>query len=163
MAQVYVSLGSNVEREQRIRQGIALLRQQFGQLRISPVYESAAIGFEGDEFYNLVVGFETALQPKELVALLRHIEQSCGRNRGLLKFAPRTLDIDILLYGDVILENENIRIPHPDITRFAYVLRPLAELCPDCVYPPNNKSIQQLWAEFPAQQQLLTPIKMHFE
>lgn len=147
MAQVYVSVGSNIDREPMVRSGIVALGNTFAKLAKSSVYESIAVGFEGDNFYNLVVGFE-AQEPHQVAQSLREIEQAHGRHRGEKKFAPRTLDLDLLLFGDEDLHEQGLDVPRAEITRYAFVLGPLAEIAPQELHPVIKKSYAQLWAEY---------------
>jgi 2-amino-4-hydroxy-6-hydroxymethyldihydropteridine diphosphokinase len=148
MTEVFVGVGSNVERERRIPEGLALLREQFGSLHLSPVYESAAVGFQGRPFFNLVVGFATDLSPQALVATLHAIEQRCGREPDVPKFAPRPLDLDLLLYGELVLEEPNLHLPRPDILQYGFALKPLADLVPERRHPVIGYRYAALWAQF---------------
>jgi 2-amino-4-hydroxy-6-hydroxymethyldihydropteridine diphosphokinase len=121
--QVYVSIGSNQSPRQYIREGLARLESEVGPLQLSPVYRSVAVGFEGEDFFNLVIGFSTSLPLQTLAQILRDIEAACGRHRGEAKFAPRTLDMDILTYGEAVLEEGRLRLPREDILEYAFVLR----------------------------------------
>ena len=135
MTRVFVSIGSNVDREHHVREAIAALRERFGAVRTSQVYETVAVGFSGDPFLNLVAGFDTDLDLEALVDTLRDVEIRNGRQRIEKCHGPRTLDIDVLIYGDVICEEEPIELPRSEITRQAYVLLPLAELAPNAQHP----------------------------
>lgn len=157
MTTIYVSIGSNIDRESNIRGGVAALRERFGELRLSTVYESEAVGFAGDPFYNLVASFETDARPDEVVAALRAIEDRFGRVRTGPRFSSRTLDIDLLLYGDAVFE-QPVVIPRQEITRNAFVLRPLAELAPDRVHPQTGKTYARMWQEFDQAAQPLWPV-----
>jgi len=117
----------------------------FSPIEFSSVYESVAVGFEGDNFFNLVVGFETELPLTELDERLDQIEQDCGRKRGGERFASRTMDLDLLVYGDHVCHDEHWDIPRGEITRYAFVLKPLAELAPDFLHPESGLSFSQLW------------------
>ena len=139
-ARVYVGLGSNVDRETRLRQAVAELRERFGELELSPVYNSAAVGFDGYDFLNLVAGFDTELEVKRVAASFREIENQLGRDGSLPKFASRSIDLDILAYDDLILDLPGIRIPRPEILENAFVLRPLQDLAPDSVHPEINET-----------------------
>ena len=108
---VWVSIGSNIDRERNIRTAVAALRAGFGALRLSRVYECPAVGFSGEAFYNLVAGFDTELSPAELSARLRAIENAQGRVRSGGKFSSRTLDIDLLSYGDQVLDRGEVHLP----------------------------------------------------
>jgi 2-amino-4-hydroxy-6-hydroxymethyldihydropteridine diphosphokinase len=165
VTQVYVSVGSNINRETMVRSCIAALEGTFKGLVKSSVYESIAIGFEGDNFYNLVVGFR-ADDPHEVVRILRAIEVAHGRHRGEKKFAPRTLDLDLLLFGDLDLHGQGLDVPRNEITRYAFVLGPLAELAPGVIHPLLKKSYQELWAGFcrgnPEQADSIWPVTFFF-
>jgi 2-amino-4-hydroxy-6-hydroxymethyldihydropteridine diphosphokinase len=157
VTRVFLSIGSNIDRETNIRAGVAALRECFGELRLSTVYESEAVGFEGDPFYNLVAGFETDITPEELVAALRAIEDRHGRVRTGPRFSSRTLDIDLLLYGDAVFDAPVV-IPRKEITRNAFVLLPLAELAPDAVHPLTGKTYAAMWEAFDKASQPLWPV-----
>lgn len=150
MPEIWISIGSNIDRERSVRAALGALRQAFGELRVSNVYETPAVGFEGDPFYNLVVGAETDLPAADVLALLRKIEVANGRVRGSRKFSARTLDLDLLTYGDRVGEVAGKPLPHPDILAYDFVLRPLAELAPDAGHPGNGRSYAELWAEMAA-------------
>ncbi|NOZ53994.1 MAG: 2-amino-4-hydroxy-6-hydroxymethyldihydropteridine diphosphokinase [Gammaproteobacteria bacterium] len=147
MVKVYVSVGSNIEREQNIRSGVAHLRQQFGDLMLSSVYESVAVGFEGDNFYNLVVGFE-ATDAWQANDILHQIEYGHGRRKGGKKFAARTLDMDLLLFGDSDLRLKGLDVPREEITRYAFVLGPLAEIAPRELHPTLKTSYLDMWISY---------------
>ena len=146
-ARVYLSLGSNIDRAHNIRSGLQALAAAFGRLAISPVYESEAVGFSGDAFYNLVVGIDTTLPVGELAALLRDIEKDHGRVRGEKKFSSRTLDIDILTYDDHTAEIDGVQLPRDEILKHAFVLKPLVDLAPDAFHPEIGKPYRQLLEE----------------
>jgi 2-amino-4-hydroxy-6-hydroxymethyldihydropteridine diphosphokinase len=148
MSQVYVSIGSNIDRERHIRSAVKALRQQFGSITLSSVYETRAQGFAGDPFYNMVAGFQTPLGVEGINDLLHDIENRHGRRRGEQKFSPRTLDLDLLLFDDVVMDENNI--PRDEITRYAFVLLPLAEIAPDINHPRYQKPLRALWHEFQA-------------
>lgn len=141
----WISLGSNQERERSIRAAVAALAEQFGRLRLSPVYESAAEGFAGDPFLNLVAGFDTVLGVGELRAHLRAIEAANGRERAGPRFAPRTLDLDLLTYGDEVGEIDGYRLPRDEILTYAFVLGPLADVAPHERHPCDGRTYSTLW------------------
>jgi 2-amino-4-hydroxy-6-hydroxymethyldihydropteridine diphosphokinase len=162
-ARAYVSVGSNIDKESNIRSAVAALRAKFGQLVISSVYESAAIGFAGRSFHNLVIGFDTDYVPVEVVQILRRIEHQHGRTRHEKRFASRTLDLDLLLYGDLILDEGGLQLPRDEITRYAFVLRPLAEVAGDLLHPQLGVPIQDLWNTLRFNGQRLQPVDVQFE
>ena len=158
MARIYVGIGSNVERLANVRSAVAALRRHFGTLRLSRVYESEAVGFVGADFYNMVAGFDSPLTIPEVVAVLREIEAGHGRERRGGRFAPRTLDLDLLLYGDRVVEEQGIRVPREEILTCAFVLRPLAEIAPDLRHPENGRTLRELWDGFGWSGQRLMPV-----
>ncbi|BAO44972.1 2-amino-4-hydroxy-6-hydroxymethyldihydropteridine diphosphokinase [Thiolapillus brandeum] len=147
MTRAWISAGSNVEREHNIRQAIETLQQAFGVLVLSPIYRTRAEGFEGEDFLNLVIGVDTELSPGELRQRLREIEDRQGRVRGENKYASRTLDLDLLTWGDLVDQSQGI--PRDEILKYAFVLKPLADVAPDQNYPGTHKTFGELWAEFP--------------
>ena len=163
MPRVYVSVGSNMEREFHIRSALKALRERFGQLTASRIFESAAVGFSGDDFYNLVVGFNTEMSVGEVVIELRDIEQSHSRDRRMPRFGPRTLDLDLLLYGDLIMDAQGIKLPREEIGRYAFVLGPLAEIAGDMCNPVNGRRFTDLWLEFDRTNQPLKPVDFDVE
>lgn len=148
MDRVYLSLGSNVERERHIPAGLRALRERFGPLIVSTVYQCPAVGFEGEDFYNLVVGFDSDEPVAEIHAAIHAIEDRFGRDRHAPKFSSRTLDIDLLLYGDRIVREARLVLPRPEIDRVAFVLAPLAELAGDRLHPVQREPFADLWARF---------------
>ncbi|MCX2778361.1 2-amino-4-hydroxy-6-hydroxymethyldihydropteridine diphosphokinase [Microbulbifer thermotolerans] len=158
MVEVLLGLGSNIDRERNIRAGLKALAGEFGRLRVSRVFESVAVGFDGDNFYNLVVAIHTALPVGQLALRLRGIEDANGRLRAGPKFSARTLDIDILIYGDLTGTVDGVKLPRAEIEKNAFVLQPLAELAPDWVHPLTGKSFAQMWAEYDKTKQKLWPV-----
>ena len=154
MTQVFIGIGSNVEPEQQIRAAVQLLREHFGQLRVSPVYRNPAVGFDGDDFFNLVAGFESEAGFELVHTILEQIEAACGRVRGGPRYAPRTLDIDLLLYGDLVHETAPV-LPRKDLLRYAFVLKPMVDIAPDHTHPVTGRSFAAHWAEFDAASQPL--------
>lgn len=144
MSKVYVSIGSNIEPLSHIRAGLADMRQQFGTLILSSVYESEAVGFEGDHFYNLVAGFDTNMDVHTVARTLRIIEQNNGRQRTSNRFSARTLDLDVLLYDDLVLKDDEVEIPRDEIMKYAFVLLPLAEIAPAVKHPVSGQSLADL-------------------
>ncbi len=153
MPRVWLSLGSNLEREQSLRGAVADLRGHFGGLILSQVYESEAVGTTGPPFYNMVVGLDSEESPEELSMRLHAIEEAHGRKRCPDRFAPRTLDIDMLTYGDLVLHDDRIELPRDEILHYAFVLRPLAELAGDEMHPLKGISYGELWCAFDQESQ----------
>ena len=148
MTRVFVAAGGNVDPARRLPQALARLRAAFGELAVSPCYANAAFGFEGDDFHNLVVAFDTALPLAEVLVQLHAIEEACGRERHAAKWAPRAMDFDVLLFGDCVGEFPGATLPRPDLLKRAYMLGPLAELAPALRHPTLGASIAELWAAF---------------
>ena len=148
MAKVYVGLGSNIDPEKNLRLGIGELGARFGILELSNVYRSAAVGFDGDDFLNLVASLESDAMPAQLHAMLMEIHGLAGRTRNKSRYSPRTLDIDLLLYDDLVLDEPPIRVPRSDILKYSFVLGPLAEIAPQLRHPVTGKLITEHWAEY---------------
>jgi 2-amino-4-hydroxy-6-hydroxymethyldihydropteridine diphosphokinase len=148
MATVYLGVGSNIERERYIVAGLDALQGLFGELTLSSVYDSAAIGFDGQPFLNLVVQVETDLGVGELARQLRHIEIEHGRPAHTTRFSSRQLDIDILTYDDKVGVFEGVELPRGEVLENAFVLRPLAELAPEAVHPVIGENYLALWQNF---------------
>ncbi len=163
MASVYVSIGSNIEPEKHVRAAVSALRQRYGRLAVSPVYRSESVGFDGADFLNLVVGFHTGLEPLSLADALREVERLNGRVRGGEKFAARTLDLDILTYDDRVMQQGRLALPRDEITRYAFVLRPLADLAGDQIHPVLGVSYAELWERFDASAQPMYRVEMDFD
>lgn len=162
MASVYLGLGSNIERERYLTAGLDALQVLFGELALSPVYDSEAIGFEGQPFLNMVVGIETTLTVGELAAQLRHIEVEHGRPVDARRYSPRQLDIDILTYDDLTGTVDGVELPRAEILENAFVLRPLADLAPDGIHPLTASSYAELWKKYDQHTQELCRISFHW-
>lgn len=158
MTQVYLSLGSNIQRHQHILAALDALADHFGHLQISSVYESKSVGFNGSNFFNLVVGIETDLAVQSLSDVLKKIEDDNGRFRQGPKFSPRTLDIDILTYGDFVGVANGIELPRAEITQNAFVLLPLTEIAGHQRHPQLQQTYAELWGEYDQASQSLWPV-----
>jgi 2-amino-4-hydroxy-6-hydroxymethyldihydropteridine diphosphokinase len=155
MAQIYISLGTNIEREHYLQKGLNALAAVFKELTLSSLYESDPIGFVGNAFYNMVIGANTMLSVNEVAKILREVEFAHGRLLNAKKFSPRTLDLDLLLYDDLVL-NQPVQIPRDEITKNAFVLWPLAEIAPYLKHPILQQNYQQLWQNYDQTSQQLT-------
>lgn len=155
MAQVYLGLGSNIERERYLSAGLDALQGLFGALALSPVYDSAAIGFEGQPFLNMVVAVDTGLGVGELARHLRHIEIEHGRPANAQRYSSRQLDIDILTYKQLTGVVEGVELPRGEILENAFVLRPLADLAPDSRHPVDGRTYAELWSNYDQSSQSL--------
>lgn len=154
MSQIYISIGSNIDRHRYISNALNALESLFDNLVVSSVYESEAVGFEGDDFYNLVAGAQTNLPVEQVVSELKRIENENGRLRNTEKFSARTLDLDLLTYDDLIAD-EPAQIPRDEITKNAFVLWPLAEIAPQHRLPGTDSTYQQLWQDYDQKKQKL--------
>ncbi len=145
MSTAWLGLGSNVNADSNIRAGISELRNQFDRCSLSPIYASQAVGFEGDDFINLVARVETDMQPVELRQYLRELEDRYGRKRDVPKFSDRVLDIDILMYDDLVVFSPSLEIPRAEILKFSHVLKPLADLDPGLLHPTELRTMAEIW------------------
>lgn len=155
---VYLSLGSNINRQQNITSALNSLATHFGEVRISPVYESESVGFDGSPFYNLVALIHTTLGVGDLVDTLHAIEEAHGRTRQEKKFASRTLDIDVLTYGELTGVVDGVELPRDEIEHHAFVLKPLVDMAPEELHPGLKISYRQLLAERDLSEQKLHQI-----
>lgn len=146
IVRAFVSAGSNIEPRANLEAACAALKQHYGELELSPLYRSPAAGFSGPDFLNLVAGFRTEEAPAAILERLADLEADAGRDRSAGKFSSRTLDLDLLLYGDRI--DAALKLPHPDIERYAFVLKPLADLAPDLRHPATGVTLSELWESF---------------
>jgi 2-amino-4-hydroxy-6-hydroxymethyldihydropteridine diphosphokinase len=160
---VYLSLGSNIDREKNILACLDALAEHFGELIISPVYESESVGFSGDSFYNLVVGIDSALSVGELAVIMRDIETVNKRSRAGPKFGPRTLDIDILTYGDVSGVVDGVTLPRDELTENAFVLLPLVDIAPNEKHSVSGKTYCDIATSFSGSEQKLWRINFSWQ
>jgi 2-amino-4-hydroxy-6-hydroxymethyldihydropteridine diphosphokinase len=145
---VYVAAGSNVEPERNLAVAAHELRREFPDTRFSPWYRNRAVGFEGADFINFAAGFTTDLPIDDMLSRLHAIETLCGRPRGAPRWAPRSMDLDVLLYGDVICDAPHLKLPRPDLLKRAFMLGPLAALAPEIMHPTEKLTIGELWQRF---------------
>lgn len=144
MARAYLSLGSNIEPERNLCLAIEALRERFGAVALSPVYRSAAVGFDGADFLNAAAALDSDLAPAALAGWLREQEARQGRRRGEARYASRPIDLDLLLYGDQV--SEVPPLPRPELATDAFVLRPMADLAPTLRHPLLGLDLATLWA-----------------
>ena len=162
MARVYISIGSNIDAENNVRLAVTALQEHYGKLILSSVYESEAVGFEGDNFLNLVVGLNTDEDVHAVAATLRKIEDENGRDRSGPRFSARTVDLDLLLYDDLVIDEEGLQIPRYEITKNAFVLLPLEEIAPQLIHPISGNTMCDHWLNFDKDSQKLWPIAFKF-
>lgn len=150
MARAVLSLGSNLEPERHLAAAVAALRERFGEVALSPVYRTSAVGFAGPDFLNLAAIVETDLEPEALDAWLHALEDRHGRRRDVPRFSSRTLDVDLVLYDDRVLRGPgNLELPRGELAKHAFVLKPCVDLAPGWRHPTLGRTLAELWAEFP--------------
>lgn len=162
MAKIYISIGSNIEAEKNIRLAVGALQEHYGKLILSSVYESEAVGFEGDNFLNLVAGVNTDEDVHTVVNILRKIEDENGRDRSGPRFSPRTVDLDLLLYDDLVTNEDGLELPRDEITKNAFVLLPLEEIAPQLIHPVSGDTMCDHWMNFDRKSQKLWAIDFTF-
>ena len=144
----FISIGSNINKDIHIPSSLNSIKKLFGKIICSSLFETEAVGFEGENFHNLIVQFDSPLDARDIAKQLKQIEHEHGRTHDDRKYAARTLDLDLILHGDLILDANNLQIPRDEIERYAFVLEPLAEIAPGFLHPVNHKSYAQLWDEY---------------
>ncbi len=160
MAHIFISVGTNQARDFHIRAAVTELKKHFGELTLSSVYESDAVGFSGDPFYNMVIGAQTDLAIADCVALFKTIEDQYGRIRQCEKFSGRTLDLDLLTYDQLVCQTP-VELPRGEILYNAFVLWPLAEIAPNTAHPVIQKKYAELWQDYQSQQRIW-PVPFEF-
>ncbi len=157
MGKAYLSLGSNIAPHENLRSAIDALRTRFGTVVLSPVYRTAAVGFDGADFHNAAAVLDSDLDAHSLNAWLHALEDAHGRDRSGPRFGDRPLDIDIVFYDDLVIEGpgnpgsgpgQALRLPRPEL-KHAFVLKPLADIAPDFVDPVSGERLAALWARSP--------------
>ena len=160
MATVYLGLGSNIDPEANLKVAISELKGRYGELHLSPVYRSAAVGFEGPDFLNLVAGLESDDTPVDIHAEIERIHDLAGRVRGSERYSSRSLDIDLLLAGNLVTAGPPIRLPRTDVLEYAFVLKPLVDIAPDVRHPETGRTFLEHWQGFDQDSQPLTEVDL---
>ena len=159
VSRVFVGAGSNIQPREHLRAAMAALEGRFGSLSTSSVYSTGAVGFDGEDFLNLVISFETDLPVNEVVEQLDTVEAQAGRRRAANRFSSRTLDLDLLMYGEQVADRDGLQLPRDDILEYAFVLGPLAELAPDLRHPTAEATMRELWDRFDRLDQPITRLE----
>ena len=162
MTRVLLGVGSNIDREANICTGLDTLQSEFGLTRVSSVYESAALGFDGPAFFNLAVEMDVDIGLGALARYLRQMEYRMGRPRDASRFSSRTLDLDILCFGDYCGTLDGIELPRAEILENAYVLAPLAELAPEMPLPGSDENFAALWQRLSAGMQVVKVVNFEW-
>ena len=161
MTEVFLSVGSNISPEHNLQLACRELADTYGDLELSTVYRNPAEGFEGDEFLNMVVGFKTDESPEQIVERIEEIHSTANRKRTTNPFSSRTLDLDLLLYGDLV--RQRVKVPHVDIEKYSFVAKPLAEIAPCRRHPVTGKTMQQIWDGFEHDEHQLEEVDIALE
>jgi 2-amino-4-hydroxy-6-hydroxymethyldihydropteridine diphosphokinase len=160
MTQVLVAAGSNIEPGRHLAVAMRELAREFPGVRFSPAYRNAAVGFAGEDFINLVAAFDSEWPPAAILELLHTIEARCGRERAAPKWAPRSMDLDLLLYGDLVHESPGLRLPRPDLLKRPYMLGPAADVAPGMRHPTAGLTLAELWSRFDRGAHALVPVPL---
>ena len=147
MTDVFVGIGSNVDPDAHIGSALTDLRERFGAIELSTAYRNPAVGFEGDDFVNLVVRFRTVMQLSEVLGVLHEIEIRRGKDLAAPRLASKTIDLDLLLFGNLVIENDHLVLPRPETTTAEHYVRPLSELEPDRLHPVTGGTFAELWSQ----------------
>ena len=160
---VFFSVGSNVDAERNLQLAVRELRRRFGELTLSPVYRNAAVGFDGDDFLNMAIGARTELSVTALQGEIEAVHAIAGRQRVDARFVARTLDIDLLLYGDLVTSGPPATLPRPDVLRYSFVLKPLTDIAPDLSHPVSGRALAEHWADLRNDPHELTQVPLPFD
>ena len=155
-----MSLGSNIDPEENLQYACRELKKTFGNIQVSSVYRNKPIGFEGNDFLNMVVKVQSTLNPNEILNYLRCLEAATSRDTGTGAFDSRTLDIDMILFNDLVHLEKPFKIPRQDIELYSFVLCPLAEIDPDGIHPIIGKTFKDLWEDFDQEEHLLYKVSL---
>ena len=158
--EVFLSLGSNIDPVENLQYACEELKKTFGNIQISSAYRNKPIGFEGNDFLNMVVKVKSTFNPNEILNYLRGLEVATGRDTGTGVFDSRTLDIDMILYNDLVRPEKPFKIPRQDIELYSFVLCPLAEINPDGVHPIIGKTFKDLWEDFDQKEHFIEKVSL---
>ncbi len=164
MARIYIGVGSNSDPTRNIANGLRALMRHFGKLTLSQTYATEPVGGAGGEFYNLVVGCDSAADDvNTVVDQLRAIESACGRTRSQSDHAAIALDLDLLSFDNIRMRTDSIIIPHEDLLKRAYVLMPLAQIAPKTRHPEIGDTYENMWSKFTGKSGVLRDVTPLFE
>ena len=158
--EVFLSLGSNIDPEENLQYACGELKKTFGNIQISSVYRNKPIGFKGNDFLNMVVKVKSTFNPNQMLDFLGSLESATGRDIGTDAFDSRALDIDMILYNNLVHPERPFRIPRQDIELYSFVLCPLAEIDPDGIHPVTGKTFKDLWEGFDQEKHPLKKISL---
>lgn len=158
MTPVYVAAGSNVEPEANLARACREIALTWPDAIFSHAYRNKAVGFDGPDFINMVLGFHSGDSIGQVLVRLRDVEVLCGRARNSPKWASRAMDLDVLLFGERVEKTDDYTLPRPDLLKRPYMLGPLAEIAPSVVHPTAHKTIAQLWQEFDRDSHTMIPV-----
>ena len=145
MTEVFFGIGSNIRPEENIILAVREIKNIFEDVLVSPVYKNKSVGFEGSDFLNLVVRCSTKMSVYEVNEFIEQVHNLSGRERKSNKYLSRTLDIDLLMFGDDIIEDNKIHIPRDDILKYTFVLKPLVDIAPESIHPVTKSSFLDHW------------------
>lgn len=157
---VFVAAGSNLEPEKNLARACAEILHSWPDAVFSRAYRNVAVGFDGPDFINLVMGFSTAEPLEDVITRLRAIETLCGRPRLAPKWASRSMDLDVLLFGDRIEKTSEYTLPRPDLVKRPYMLGPMAEIAPEVLHPTAHKPMGELWGAFDLEGHVMSPVDL---
>ena len=160
MKDVYVAAGSNVEPEKNLARACQEIANTWADVRFSRAYRNRSVGFDGPDFINMVLGFGTDDSLESVLARLRDIEILCGRPRNAPKWASRTMDLDVLLFGDRVEKTADYTLPRPDLLKRPFMLGPMAEIAPGIKHPIAGITIGELWQEFDRDAHSMNPVNI---
>ena len=160
MTQVFFGIGSNIKPEENIVLAVREIKNIFDHVIVSPVYKNKSVGFEGDDFLNLVVSCSTKMNVYEVSDFIEQVHNLSGRERKSNKYLSRTLDIDLLMFGDHIIQDSKVHIPRDDILKYSFVLKPLVDIAPESIHPITKTSFSELWDKMDKAENPLIPVEI---